>query len=364
LRRGGAQHASALDLAPGGGDMRAMNPSVRGEPVPIRQLPTAPSPALSVVAPCYNEEETLPAFVERMVAACRQVAGEAFELLLVNDGSRDATWPLIQRFAEETPGVVGVNLARNYGHQLAVTAGLKLARGERVLVIDADLQDPPELLAELSGRMDQGYDVVYAQRRKRAKESAFKLFTADLFYRLLGGMSEVPIPRNVGDFRLMSRRAVDRLNAMPEQDRFLRGMVAWMGGRQTEVLYDRDPRHAGETGYTLRKMIKLATAGITSFSTVPLKLAVVLAAAGAAIAFGLLVYVLIGFFTGHVARGWTSLAMMMVFFSVGQFLCLAVMGAYIGRIFLEVKARPLYFIDDVVRGGEAQPSAGAREANG
>jgi dolichol-phosphate mannosyltransferase len=290
-----------------------------------------------------------------MLSACRQVAGESFELILVNDGSRDGTWGLIEATAAQTPGVVGVNLARNYGHQLAVTAGLKLARGERVLVIDADLQDPPELLAELSTRMDEGFDVVYAQRRSRAKESAFKLVTADLFYRVLGGMSEVPIPRNVGDFRLMSRRAVDRLNAMGEQDRFLRGMVAWMGGRQTELLYDRDPRYAGETGYTLKKMIKLATAGITSFSTAPLKLAVVLAGAGAAVAFALLAYVLIGFFTGHVARGWTSLAMMMVFFGVGQFLCLAVMGAYIGRIFLEVKARPLFFIDDVVRRGEDRP---------
>jgi len=299
-----------------------------------------------------------------MTAACREVAGESFELLLINDGSRDGTWPTIERMAAETAGVVGVNLARNYGHQLAVTAGLKLAHGERILVIDADLQDPPELLAELWARMDDGYDVVYAQRRKRAKETAFKLFTADLFYRLLGGMAEVPIPRNVGDFRLMSRRAVDRLNAMPEQDRFLRGMVAWMGGRQTEVLYDRDARYAGETGYTLKKMIKLATAGITSFSTAPLKLAVVLAGAGAVIAFALLAYVLVGFFTGHVARGWTSLALMMVFFGVGQFLCLAVMGAYIGRIFLEVKSRPLYFVDEVVRSNEASPTAGAREAQG
>ncbi len=337
---------------------------VSGEPVALFAHPSAGGPALSVVAPCYNEEETVAAFVGRMVAACRTVAGDSFELLLVNDGSRDGTWRKIQELATATPGVVGVNLARNYGHQLAVTAGLKLARGERVLIIDADLQDPPELLAALSARMDEGYDVVYAQRRTRAKESAFKLLTADLFYRLLAGMSETPIPRNVGDFRLMSRRAVERLNAMPEQDRFLRGMVAWLGGRQTEVLYDRDPRFAGETGYTLKKMIKLATAGITSFSTLPLKLAVVLAGAGAAIAFGLLLYVVIGFITGHVARGWTSLALMMVFFGVGQFLCLAVMGAYIGRIFLEVKARPLYFVDEVVRAPNAEPSAGVREANG
>lgn len=342
--------------------MAAMSPTVRGEPIALRPLPPAGAPALSVVAPCYNEEETLPVFTARMVAACEAVAGSSFELLLVNDGSRDGTWAQIQAMAARYPCVVGVDLARNYGHQLAVTAGLKLARGARVLIIDADLQDPPELLSELSARMDEGFDVVYAQRRTRAKESAFKLFTADLFYRLLSAMSETTIPRNVGDFRLMSRRAVDRLNAMPEQDRFLRGMVSWMGGRQSEVFYDRDPRYAGETGYTLKKMVKLATAGITSFSTLPLKLAVVLAGAGAIIAFSLLIYVMIGFFTGHVTPGWTSLAMMMVFFGVGQFMCLAVMGAYIGRIFLEVKARPLYFIDEVLRSPDT--ASGQREAQG
>jgi len=340
--------------------MARMTPNALGESVALRPRPEPAAPALSVVAPCYNEQDTLVAFVERMVAACRGVAGGSFELVLVNDGSRDATWRGIQAMADRFPGIVGVNLARNYGHQLAVTAGLKLARGDRVLIIDADLQDPPELLIDLSARMDDGLDVVYAQRRTRAKESAFKLLSADLFYRVLSGMSETPIPRNVGDFRLMSRRAVDRLNAMPEQDRFLRGMVAWMGGRQTEVLYDRDPRFAGETGYTLRKMLKLASAGITSFSTLPLKLAVVLAGFGAVIAFALLVYVLVGFITGQVARGWTSLAMMTVFFGVGQFLCLAVMGSYIGRIFLEVKARPLYFVDDVVRSPGQQ--AEVREA--
>jgi dolichol-phosphate mannosyltransferase len=343
--------------------MAAMTPRVPGEPIALRpKSGSTGGLALSVVAPCYNEEATLPAFVERMLAACRAVAGASFELILVNDGSRDSTWKGIQEVAAHHSNIVGVNLARNYGHQLAVTAGLKLTQGERVLIIDADLQDPPELLIELSARMDEGNDVVYAQRRTRAKESAFKLVTADLFYRVLGGMSEMPIPRNVGDFRLMSRRAVERLNAMPEQDRFLRGMVAWMGGRQTEVLYDRDPRFAGETGYTLQKMLKLATAGITSFSTLPLKLAVVLAGFGAVIAFALLIYVLVGFVTGHVARGWTSLAMMMVFFGVGQFLCLAVMGSYIGRIFLEVKARPLYFVDDVVRSPGASPAAGTQEA--
>jgi dolichol-phosphate mannosyltransferase len=326
---------------------------------PRRRRDDQPAPAISVVAPCYNEEAGLAAFVQRMTAACAAVAGDDYELLLVNDGSRDRTWEAIQAQAAKHPAVVGVNLSRNYGHQLAVTAGLALARGRRVLVIDSDLQDPPELLGELSAKMDEGYDVVYARRRTRAAESAFKLATADLFYRVLGRLSDVRIPRNVGDFRLMSRRMVERLNAMPEQDRFIRGMVAWLGGRQTEVEYDRDPRFAGVTGYSLPKMLKLAVAGLTSFSTAPLRLAIVLAGVGALIAMGILAYVLIGFLTGNVARGWTSLALMVVFFGVGQFMCLAILGSYIGRIFIEVKGRPLYFVDEIVS-GRGHDQGGAR----
>ena len=174
---------------------------------------------------------------------------------------------MIETLARRCGSVVGVNLARNYGHQLAVSAGLNLARGARVMIIDSDLQDPPELLAEMMRRMDEGCDVVYGRRRARAKESHFKLASANLFYRLLRTIAEVDIPRDTGDFRLMSRRIVDRLNAMPEQDRFLRGMIAWLGGRQEELVYDRDARHAGATGYSLSKMVRLATDGLTSFST-------------------------------------------------------------------------------------------------
>ena len=205
-------------------------------------------------------------------------------------------WACIQAMSQRYPRVVGANLARNHGHQLAVTAGLSLCHGERVLVIDADLQDPPELLSDMLKRMDEGYDVVYGRRRTRASESRFKLATASLFYRVLGSMSEVDIPADTGDFRLMSRRIVDRLNAMPEHDRFLRGMVAWLGGAQTELLYDRDARYAGETGYTLRKMLALAINGLTGFSTAPLRVAVVLASMGIGIAVAILLYALVGFF--------------------------------------------------------------------
>ena len=322
-------------------------------------------PALSVVAPCFNEAETLPTFVDRVRGACRSEGCASYEIVLVNDGSRDATWEAISALSAAGDGIVGVNLARNYGHQLAASAGLSLARGERVLLIDADLQDPPELLGEMMRRMDEGCDVVYARRRTRAKESAFKLATASAYYRLLSSLANVTIPQDVGDFRLMSRRAVDRLNAMPEQDRFIRGMVAWLGGRQGEVLYDRDPRFAGKTSYTPAKMLKLAFSGITSFSTAPLQLAIWLAGAGVVIALGLILYILIGFFAGRTAPGWTSLALMTAFFSVGQFVCLAIMGGYLGRVFMQVKGRPLYFVDEIVASSvEARNAVGARRREG
>ena len=312
------------------------------------------SPRLSVVAPCYNEEAGLDAFVGRMAAACEAVVPGDYEILLINDGSRDGTWSRIRALVASRPHLVGINLARNHGHQLAVTAGLARARGERVLIIDADLQDPPELLADLMRRMDEGYDVVYGRRRTRSAETPLKLGTAWLYYRLLSGLAEVQIPRDTGDFRLISRRILERLNAMPEQDRFLRGMVAWLGGRQTELLYDRDARFAGETGYSLGKMLRLAVAGLTSFSTVPLRLAGVMAAAGAVAAAALAVYVLAGFLMGRAAPGWTSLALIMIFFSTVQLACLGILGAYVGRIFQQVKGRPLYLIDEIVA---AEPDA-------
>ena len=312
------------------------------------------SPRLSIVAPCYNEEAGLRAFADRILAVARHEVGEAFELILVNDGSRDGSWPLIRRLAQANGQILGVNLSRNHGHQLAVTAGLRMVRGERVLILDADLQDPPELLAQMMARMDEGFEVVYGRRRSRPGESGFKLATAAAFYRLLHSVSEVEIPQDVGDFRLMSRAIVDRLNAMPEQDRYLRGMVAWLGGRQTEVLYDRAPRQAGVTAYTLPRMIRLAVDGLLGFSTAPLKVAVVLAAMGMALGGLIAIYALVGFLVGRPERGWTSLALMVVFFGVSQLGCLAIIGAYVGRIYNQVKGRPLFLIDEVVSGAPPQ----------
>ncbi len=305
-------------------------------------------PALSIVAPCYNEEATLDAFVARTVAAGLAMNRGAFEIVLVNDGSRDKTWAKISELAAGSPHVVGVNLARNYGHQLAASAGLALARGDRVALIDADLQDPPELIAEMMVLMDQGSDVVYARRRRRANESVFKLATAGAFYRVLASLSDVKIPTDTGDFRLMSRQITDRLNSLPEQDRFIRGMVAWLGGKQTELLYDRDPRFAGETSYTFSKMLQLAIAGITSFSTVPLDFAVYLAGAGSLVAFSLMMFIIFQFFAGHTVPGWASLTVMVSFFAVGQLICIAIIGSYLGRVFKQVKGRPLYYVDEIV----------------
>jgi glycosyltransferase involved in cell wall biosynthesis len=305
------------------------------------------APALSIIVPCYDEQECLPVFMQRMTAAAEAEVGADFDIILVNDGSRDRTWSCIVAMTERYPGVLGVNLSRNHGHQLAVTAGLSLARGDQVMIIDADLQDPPELLTEMRQRMAQGYDVVYGRRRSRSRESQFKIVTARLFYRTLVRLAEVEIPADTGDFRLMSRRIADQLNAMPEHDRFLRGMVAWLGGRQTEILYDRDPRYAGETGYSLVKMLRLAINGLIGFSVAPLHFAVILAMIGALIGVVVLVYSLVAYFLGHVLPGWTSLAMMTVFFGTGQFICLGIAGAYLGRTYMEVKQRPLFLIDEI-----------------
>lgn len=225
---------------------------------------------LSAVVPCFNEQDCLHELHARLSDSCRSAVGEDYEIILVNDGSRDGTWAIMQELAAHDPRLFAVNLARNHGHQLALTAGLSLSQGERIFIMDADLQDPPELLSAMLARMDaEEAEVVYGQRRVRAGETAFKKATANAFYRLLSRLAEVDIPRNTGDFRLMSRRALDVILAMPEQSRFVRGMVAWIGMKQLPFLYDRAPRYAGQTKYPLRKMIGFAIDAITGFSTSP-----------------------------------------------------------------------------------------------
>ncbi len=228
-------------------------------------------PAVSVVAPCFNEEDVLPLFLSRIGGVLDSLGGTS-ELVLVDDGSSDRTWEIIEKAAVEDPRVVGVRLMRNHGHQLALTAGLSVCRGERVLIIDADLQDPPELLPEMMALMDDGADVVYGQRRRREGDGMLKRATAAIFYRLIGRMTDVDIPCDTGDFRLITRRVLDLLIAMPERHRFVRGMVSWIGGKQVPLVYDRDARAAGESKYPFAKMVRFAADAITSFSMVPLRL--------------------------------------------------------------------------------------------
>lgn len=303
---------------------------------------------MSVVAPCYNEEQVIHEFVRRTLAACETITGSDFEVVLINDGSSDATWQLICEYAAIHPTIVGVNLARNHGHQIAVTAGLALASGERVLIIDADLQDPPELLADMMSKMDEGFDVVYGQRKKRSGETRFKLLTAKIFYRLLHRLTQVEIPADTGDFRLINRRTVDLLNQMPEQQRFLRGMVAWLGGRQTPLSYDRDARFAGETKYTLRKMVRLAVDAITSFSAAPLRIATVFALVAGMIAIGLSIYTLISYLFFEPVPGWTSTLIVILIFSAAQLISLGIIGEYLGRLYIQSKGRPLFMISEVI----------------
>ena len=247
--------------------------ATRGSVVTVNALSDARVLRLSVVAPCHNEEESLAEFHRRTAAAAAVAVGESYEIVLVDDGSTDATWAGIEALSATDPRVVGVRLMRNHGHQLAATAGLATARGARIMLIDADLQDPPELIADMMALMDRGADVVYGQRRSREGESWFKTYTAATFYRLLSRLANVRIPQDTGDFRLMSRRVLDVMLTMPERERFIRGMVSWIGGRQVPLLYERKARFAGTTKYNLPKMIRFATDAITSFSIGPLRLA-------------------------------------------------------------------------------------------
>ena len=304
--------------------------------------------ALSIVVPCFNEEACLGELHQRLSAAAKLAAGDDYEIVLVNDGSRDASWPMMRNLAAGDPHVVAVNLSRNHGHQLALTAGLDLCHGEAILIIDADLQDPPELLpAMLAVMRDDEADVVYGVRRSRAGETAFKRATAHGFYRLLSRATEVDIPLDAGDFRLMSRRALDALLAMPEQARFIRGMVAWIGFRQVPFAYDRSERFAGETKYPLKKMVRFAFDALTGFSSAPLKLA---SHAGLLLSLGsvvLVLYIAWAWAAGQSIQGWTSLMLVVVVLGAVQMFVLALMGEYIGRLYNEAKQRPLYIVQEI-----------------
>lgn len=301
---------------------------------------------LSVVVPCFNEQEVLDSLYHRLSEVCRAQV-ETYEILLVNDGSSDLTWPRIKRFTQQDPHIVGINLSRNHGHQLALTAGLFLCRGQRVFVIDADLQDPPELLGAMMQLIEQGADVVYGRRIRRHGETWFKKLTASLFYRTLNWMTEVEIPLDTGDFRLMDRKVVDVLCAMPEQYRFIRGMVAWAGFNQVEIPYERAARTAGTTKYPLKKMLNFALDAITGFSIFPLRISTYLAIVSMALSLGITVYVVYSWIFLDAAKGWTSLMVIVLIFNSMQMWLLGIIGEYLGRTYLQTKQRPLFMIREV-----------------
>jgi dolichol-phosphate mannosyltransferase len=307
----------------------------------------APKPLISVVVPVYNEVEGITHFHERASAALAALPGCDYELVYVDDGSHDGSYDIMRTFSDGDPRVRIVKFSRNFGHQIAITAGLDYARGDAVVFIDADLQDPPELIAELVAQWREGFDVVYARRAKRPGETAFKLFTAAFFYRLLRSVANVDIPPDVGDFRLLSRRVADVLRGMTEKDRYIRGLVSWIGFKQTAVLYNRDERYAGETKYPLRKMIKFALDGITSFSSAPMRIATWLGNIVSALAFLYLVVIIGQALLGYTVPGFASIMIAVLFLGGVQLICLGILGEYLGRVFNEVKPRPIYIVQEV-----------------
>ncbi len=309
----------------------------------------ADRPELSVVVPAYNEEANIRAMAERLAAAVAPVV-DGLELVFVDDGSRDATWQVIVELAAADPRVRGIRFARNFGHQAAVTAGVDAARGRAVVIIDADLQDPPEVIPEMVERWREGYEVVYGQRTQRDGETAFKRATASGFYRLLQRITNVDIPVDTGDFRLMGERAVAAFRALPERNRFIRGLVSWLGFPQTAVRYHRHARAAGETKYPLRKMVRFALDGITSFSFLPLRLATVSGFAVSLLAFVYIVVVLILKVIGISWSGYTSLMASILFLGGVQLVMIGMLGEYLARVFDEVKRRPLYLVGDSTDG--------------
>jgi len=315
---------------------------------------------VSVVVPMYNEEEVIQTTYERLTAVLEQL-NETYEIVMVNDGSRDRTAEIVRDICRKDSRVKCIDFSRNFGHQIAVTAGMDYASGRTVVLIDADLQDPPELIPEMLRLWREGYDVVYGRRIARKGETWFKKVTAKLFYRLLRSMTSVNIPVDTGDFRLMDRKVCDTLCGMREQRRFIRGMVSWAGFRQTSIDYVREERFAGETKYPLSKMIRLSIDAITSFSTKPLKIASILGFMLSAAGFVYLLVVLyLRLFTDATQPGWSSLVVISLLFHGITLSLLGVLGEYIGRIYEESKNRPLYLVAETI-GFDAEPKSPSPE---
>ncbi|MBC1915091.1 glycosyltransferase family 2 protein [Listeria seeligeri] len=300
----------------------------------------------SCIVPVFNEEEVLLKTYQRLTEVMQSLDG-TYEIIFVNDGSRDSTRSILQKLSTEDSSVKALHFSRNFGHQIAITAGANYASGKAVIVIDADLQDPPELIVQMVEKWKEGYQVVYAQRLKRNGETFFKKQSASLFYRILSKLTDISIPVDTGDFRLMDAQVCHELAGLHEKNPFVRGQVSWLGFKQTAIHYERDERAAGETKYPLKKMIKLSIDGITSFSYRPLKLASYLGVITAFIGFVYLIIVLFQrFFTDTTLTGWTSIIILQLVFGGTILFILGLIGEYIGRIYDEVKDRPLYIIEE------------------
>lgn len=301
---------------------------------------------LTIIIPVYNEEGNIGLLYERLTKVMQSLSIN-YELLFVNDGSRDNSILLVKELAAGHPEVKYIDFSRNFGHQVAVSAGLDKSKGNAVAIIDADLQDPPELIVDLYNKMQEGFEVVYARRRTRKGESLFKLWTAKLFYRLLTRITSIPIPVDTGDFRVIDRKIVDILNDMPEKEKYLRGQISWIGFRQTFIEYDRQERHSGTTGYPFSKMFKFAIDGITGFSNFPLKIVSFFGFITSGIAFVVTLYALYArFILKDYQPGWASLMVSILFIGGIQLISLGIIGEYLSRMNSNIRDRPLYIVRD------------------
>jgi len=301
---------------------------------------------LSVIIPIYNEEENISLLHHRLTKVLNEM-DSGYELIFVNDGSHDDSMELVQQLAKENAYVRYIDLSRNFGHQIAVMAGLDHAQGEASIIIDADLQDPPELIPEMVAKWKEGYEVVYAKRKSRKGESAMKKWTAKLFYRILRKLTDFDIPVDVGDFRIIDQKIVEVLRNMPERSKYLRGQIAWVGFNQTYVTYNREERHAGETGYSIKKMLDLAMNAVTGFSEAPLRLVTYMGIMVTVFSLLTMMYTLISrLLTDSYVEGWASLMVSILFLGGVQMIAIGILGEYIGRIYRDIRQRPLYIVKD------------------
>ncbi|MFZ0845517.1 MAG: glycosyltransferase family 2 protein [Pseudolabrys sp.] len=326
---------------------------------------SAGGPRYSFVVPVFNEQAVLPVLLRRLDRMMAGLDGGA-ETIFVDDGSSDTSSIILRAKAKDDPRYRYIGLSRNFGHQIAITAGMDVAQGEAIIVMDADLQDPPEVVGQMIDKWKEGYEVVYGRRLSREGESAFKQWTASLFYKLLGRLSSVEIPRDTGDFRLIDRKVLEAFKAMPEQDRFVRGMFAWLGFRQTEVAFHRQPRLAGETKYPLLKMLRLAANGVVGFSDAPLRLAIWggFAVSACAVLYGISVFIRALAGDHSLLAGWSSTIIIVSFLLGMNMVMTGIMGLYVGRIYAEVKRRPLYVVREKAGFDRAEQSSDIRNTAG